>query len=501
MKVLTEGPLAKILRKPDCIERLIGWSIELSEFDIEYEPRKAIEGQTMADFVAEFSDFPLEEVIAPSRKPWVLFIHGSSCRIGGGQGIHLLSPDGRERYYMVTLAFKVTNNEVEYEALIAGLSVATLIGAIEVDTRSDSQVVVNQVLGLYIAKGEKLKKYLARVREIRDLFSYFAITQIPSADNEVTNRLARAASGGEEVPLPWPVESRVVEVPAVGLEVGVLGSSTPDWASSIVEYLDGGKLPEAREDARKVKKRTDRFLLIDEILYKRGFSVPLLICISVQEVQYLLAEIHEGICGNHSGGRTLARKAVRAGYYWPNALRDVREFAKRCAKCQTYAPIPHAHPEELALVTTPWPFAQWGVDLVGPFLPGKCVRLKSLQRMVCGVKDQGKVLFPGHPQANGQAKATNKALLSILKKKVVEKKGDWADELLGVLWAYRTTAKTPTGEFPFTLAYGCEAVTAVEVGLPTYRMSHFSGTWNNKKIEEYLDLLEEEREIAEARML
>ncbi|XP_042939501.1 uncharacterized protein LOC122274533 [Carya illinoinensis] len=372
VKVLTEAPLAKILRKPDCTGRLIGWSIKLSEFDIEYEPRKAIKGQAMVDFVAEFLGFPQEEVIAPTGKPWVLFIDGSSCRTGGGMGIHLLSPDGQEQYYMVTLAFKVTNNEVEYEALLAGLSVAAQIWAIEVDARSDSQVVVNQVLGVYAAKGEKLKKYLARVWEVRDLFSYFAITQIPRVDNEVADRLARAALGEEEVPLPWPVERRVVEVPAMGVEVGVLGSSTPDWVSSIVEYLDGGKLSKAREEARKIKKRAARFPLIDGILYKRGFSVPLLRCISAQEAQYVLAEIHEGIYGNYSGGRTLARKAVRASYYWPNALRDTREFAKRCAKCQTYAPIPHAPPEELASVTTPWSFTQWGVNLVGPFQPGKC---------------------------------------------------------------------------------------------------------------------------------
>ncbi|XP_042980030.1 uncharacterized protein LOC122310215 [Carya illinoinensis] len=295
LKVLTEAPLAKILRKPDCTERVIGLSIELREFNIEYEPRKAIKG--------------------------------------GGMGIHLLSPDGQEWYYMVTLAFKVTNNKAEYEAWIAGLYVATQIGAAEVDTRSNSQVVVNQVLGVYTAKGEKLKNYLAQVWKIRDLFSYLAITQIPRADNEVADRLAQAAPKGQEVALPWPVERRVIEIPTMGIEVGVLGSSTPDWASSIVEYLDGRKLLEAKEEARNIKKRAARFLLIDGILYKRGLSVPLLRCIYTQEAQYVLAEIHEEICGNHSGERILAKKAFRAGYYWPNTLRNAREFANRCAKC------------------------------------------------------------------------------------------------------------------------------------------------------------------------
>lgn len=106
---------------------------------------------------------------------------------------------------MATMAFKVTNNEVEYEALVAGLSIAAKMGATEVEVKSYSQIVVNQVLGLYATKGEKLKKYLERVWEARDHLSYFSITQIPRAENEVVDRLARVALGMDEAPLPWQV--------------------------------------------------------------------------------------------------------------------------------------------------------------------------------------------------------------------------------------------------------------------------------------------------------
>ncbi|XP_042974620.1 uncharacterized protein LOC122306253 [Carya illinoinensis] len=310
-----ETPLAKVLRKPDSTCRLIGWSIELSEFDLEYESRKAVKGQALTNFVAEFLGFPQKETIEPLKKRWVLFIDDSSCSEGGGLGVHLLSPDSQGRYYMATLAFKVTNNETEYEALIAGLSVASQMRVTEVEARSDSQVVVNQVLGLYATKCEKLKKYLARVWKICDLFSDFTITQIPRGDNEVTNKLARVAFEVEEVSLSWQVEMKVIEIPAVGIEVGILGSNTPEWASRIVEYLEEGKLPETREEARRIKRKTTRFQLINEVLYKRGFSAPLVQCISTQEAQYILAEIHEGICRNHFGRRTLARKAVWAEYY------------------------------------------------------------------------------------------------------------------------------------------------------------------------------------------
>ncbi|KAF5472171.1 hypothetical protein F2P56_008909 [Juglans regia] len=110
---------------------------------------------------------------------------------------------------------------------------------------------------------------------------------------------------------------------------------------------------------------------------------------------------------------------------------------------------------------------------------------------------QVKYSSPRQPQAKGQAKSTNKSLLGILKKKLGEKKGAWIEELLGVLWAYKTTMKTLTGRTLFTLAFGSEAVALVEVALPTYRTNHFNSVDNNETLEEHLDLFEEMREEAE----
>ncbi|KAL5579016.1 hypothetical protein UlMin_011458 [Ulmus minor] len=76
---------------------------------------------------------------------------------------------------------------------------------------------------------------------------------------------------------------------------------------------------------------------------------------------------------------------------------------------------------------------------------------------------------PCYPQANGQAESTNKTVINIIKRRLEKAKGLWADELPGVLWAYRTTAKTSTGETPFSLAYGTEAVIPVECGIPSAR--------------------------------
>ena len=80
---------------------------------------------------------------------------------------------------------------------------------------------------------------------------------------------------------------------------------------------------------------------------------------------------------------------------------------------------------------------------------------------------------PAHPQANGQVEVTNRSLLKIIKTRLKGAKGIWQNELPSVLWAYRTTARTPTGETPFRLAYGTEGVIHTEVGLTSYRVESY----------------------------
>ena len=87
------------------------------------------------------------------------------------------------------------------------------------------------------------------------------------------------------------------------------------WMTPIVLYLKDGKLPEGKDEAKKLRIRAARYVLIDEVLYKRGFSQPYLRCLDPHEANYVLREIHEGACGNHSEARPLIHKVVRAGYY------------------------------------------------------------------------------------------------------------------------------------------------------------------------------------------
>ena len=75
------------------------------------------------------------------------------------------------------------------------------------------------------------------------------------------------------------------------------------------------KLPEGKDEARKLRVRVTRYFLMDEVLYKRGFSQPHLKCLAPDEANYMLWKVHEGAYGNHSGARSLIHKVFRAGYY------------------------------------------------------------------------------------------------------------------------------------------------------------------------------------------
>ena len=138
-----------------------------------------------------------------------------------------------------------------------------------------------------------------------------------------------------------------------------------------MNYLKDGKLPEDRVEARKIRIKSARYTLLEDVLYKRGFIAPYLRCLIEKEADYVMREIHEGICGNHSGGRALAHKMIRQGYYWPTMHSDAMEFTKKCDKCQRFSFIPHRPPVELTTIRSPWPFAQWGVDIIGPLPTGK----------------------------------------------------------------------------------------------------------------------------------
>ena len=89
-------------------------------------------------------------------------------------------------------------------------------------------------------------------------------------------------------------------------------------------------------------------------------------CVDLTEGNYILQEIHERVCGNHSRGKSLAHKVLRQGYFWPTLRTDAMAFTRKCDKRQRFSNTPKSHPVKLVSMTSPWPFAIWGIDLIGP---------------------------------------------------------------------------------------------------------------------------------------
>ena len=233
----------------EAVGRLALWVIELSEFDIQYRPCTAIKGQVVIDFIAEFTN--KEDKGADEYPRWSIHTDKSSNRQVGGVGVMLLSPERDKIECMVHLNFPTTNNEVEYEALVAGLDLAKAVGAASVVFYCDSQVVTNQVNGDYECRGERIKKYLEQVRSRVDELKA-KIIQIPRGENEQADRLAKATSA-EHVTALDNVLSFVQLSPLIdSIDMQEIGSEN-NWTTPLVSYLKNGVLPNGKESIRKLK--------------------------------------------------------------------------------------------------------------------------------------------------------------------------------------------------------------------------------------------------------
>ncbi|KAK3024358.1 hypothetical protein RJ639_043684 [Escallonia herrerae] len=139
---------------PTAEKGVVNWSVELGEFDIQYKPRTAIKAQALADFIVEctLSEDPPQLVIFEVTDPWNLYVDSSSVVGSSGAEIILISPEGFTIDYALRFGFQASNNEVEYEALLAGIRLAHALRVDSLSVHSDSQLVVNHVLGDYKAR-------------------------------------------------------------------------------------------------------------------------------------------------------------------------------------------------------------------------------------------------------------------------------------------------------------------------------------------------------------
>jgi hypothetical protein len=146
----------------------------------------------------------------------------------------------------------------------------------------------------------------------------------------------------------------------------------PDWVKPIMDYmLDDKNLPSDETLARQIERRSKAYTIISRQVYKRSVTRALQRCVSAEEGQEMLVEIHQGECGNHASSRALVAMVFRHGFYWSTALEQAEELVKRCNGCQRYANKIHMPAWALKTIPITWTFAVWGLDMVGNFKPAK----------------------------------------------------------------------------------------------------------------------------------
>jgi ribonuclease HI len=389
--VVSSFPLGEIIQCREASGRIAKWAVEIMGETISFAPRKATKSQVLADFVAEWVDTQLP--IAPIQPElWTMYFDGSLMKTGAGAGLLFISPLGKHLRYVLRLHFSASNNVAEYEALVNGLHIAIELGVRRLDAHGDSQLVIDQVMKNSHYRDPNMEAYCDEVRRLEDKFYGLELNHVTRRYNETADELAKIASGRTTVPpdvfsrdlhqpslktddTPEPEEaSAQPEAPSAQPEAlrveGERNGVTPNrnWQTPYLQYLHQGELPLDRAEARRLARRARSFVLLDDKkeLYHRSPSGILQRCISTAEGQELLREIHSGACGHHTAPRALVGNAFRQGFYWPTAVADATRIVRTCQGCQFYARQAHLPAQALQTIPITWPFAVWGLDLVGP---------------------------------------------------------------------------------------------------------------------------------------
>ncbi|KAM1107220.1 hypothetical protein ACFX2B_003960 [Malus domestica] len=310
------------------------WALELGQYGLVFRPRTAIKGQALADLVAKFTpslgnvierpndaseaaENALATLALSDKDFWNLHDDGASNYKGSGAGVVLVTPDGSMLKQAITLGFKASNNEAEYEALFAGLRMAKDLAMKKLAIHSDSQLITSQATGKYMAKHPRMAQYLEKVRQQLEAFQTYTLTQVPRADNAHANALAGLGSALDHQ-FKRSISVEYLDKPSIKMEPIVEASQVtviPNEQSSIIDYLVSGTQPAERLESRKLQIKAAHYYMWNGILVRRSYTGPHLRCLAHPDDLKVLSLIHEGVCGNHFGGQPLAQKALNAGYY------------------------------------------------------------------------------------------------------------------------------------------------------------------------------------------
>ncbi|XP_010238965.1 uncharacterized protein LOC104584880 [Brachypodium distachyon] len=290
-----------------------------------------------------------------------------------------------------------SKNEVEYEALLHGMRMAKACGATRLMIYGDSNLVVKQTMKTCDAISDTMIAYRDMYNTLEGNFDGCELVHVSRASNEEANHLANLGSTRAAVtpgvfletihqrsikdksatisvkksPNSDPTADSAISPDNPANEQAAAGvvevlAIEPTWIKPLLVYMLRQELLEDTTEARRIMRRSKAFTVINNELYKHNVSGIFQRCISPEEGHDILLDIHQGTCGHYVGSKTITAKAFRAGFYWPTALLDAQAIVNKCEACEMFATKPHAPASELKTIPIVWPFAQWGLDMVGP---------------------------------------------------------------------------------------------------------------------------------------
>ncbi|XP_074289049.1 uncharacterized protein LOC141614191 [Silene latifolia] len=257
---------------------------------------------------------------------WQMHIDGASNQKGEGVGLILRSPQGDLIAQAVRCEFKATNNETEYEALILGMQLALEIG---IPRDQNVEAYVLATLGAKFKPTELSSIPIAHMLEPSiQKTDEVDKGELEDDPDEVGVQTATKAGEGSQ-PVDQPPDKPSAQ------------ADNWDWRTPYLDSLRHNNMSDDKKEVRAFRIKASRFILIDDILLKKSLAGPYLWCLDKKEAQTVLHALHSGECGNHVGGRSLANKALRQGYFWSTMKADAAEYARKCDDCQRSAPIIH----------------------------------------------------------------------------------------------------------------------------------------------------------------
>ncbi|GKB61172.1 reverse transcriptase domain-containing protein, partial [Tanacetum coccineum] len=402
----------------------------------------------------------------------------------------------QERRHYSRMDHHVLMDQVEYEALKAGLRTAARMGVRNVQVSVDSKLVANQVLGTYIAKEENMIKYLEKTKSLVSGFNSFSISQVPRSKNKKADALSKIASTSF-AHLSKQVLVKILKEKAIQEKevAAVVKEEGPTWMTPIIEYLRDETLPDDQKEASKLHIKARQYDLLERILYRRSFLKPWLRCVRPLQADYVIWEIHEVSCGRTrydtqgidiagpfpEGPGKVQFLIVAMDYFikWIEAKavatisgNQVKKFVWDNIVCRFG--LPREIISENGKQFSGDPFKDW------------CEKLNIVQRFA-SVK---------HLQSNGLVERANRSLGEGIKARLGEGNKNWLEELPHVFWAHHTMIKSSNDDTPFSLTYEMEAVIPAKIRMPTYRTAVGDAVHNDEELRLNLDLLEERRERA-----